>query len=113
MHERPVLRSPYRSRMDITADILKIAAPGAKKTRIMYGANLSYKLLNTYITRLTKEGLLALRDDSYHTITKGEMFLKNYQKPAQQEISMNIKRKLRDKPITSDFIETYRKLVKC
>jgi len=112
MRKEPVPRSPYRSRMDIVAEILKIATPGAKKTQIMYGANLSYKLLNAYIDHLTKEGSLALQGDRYYTTEKGKIFLENYGKLAQPETGIEIERKLKGKPLTTEFIETYRKLIK-
>ena len=98
--------------MDIIAAILKIATPSAKKTHIMYGANLSYKLLNSYIDHLTKEGSLAIQDDSYFITDKGKLFLTKYEKNAQPEISLKEKMKLKGKPITMDFIKTYRELIK-
>lgn len=68
-----------RSRTDIIADILGIAAEGALKTRIMYGANLSYTQLKKYLPLLLKEKLLQTRkgDDwmIYTTTEKGRKFL--------------------------------------
>jgi predicted transcriptional regulator len=40
--------------MDIMENILRVANPGAKKTRIMYRCNLSFKQLNVYLRRFLK-----------------------------------------------------------
>lgn len=39
----------YRSRYEIIADMLNVVSGRAKKTKIMYQANLSYKLLQKYL----------------------------------------------------------------
>jgi len=44
----------HRGRMDIMENILRVANPGAKKTRIMYRCNLSFKQLNVYLRRFLK-----------------------------------------------------------
>ena len=36
----------YRRRFDILADMVRVAGAGARKTKIMYFANLSFVLLN-------------------------------------------------------------------
>jgi predicted transcriptional regulator len=49
----------YRSRTEIIAAILRVAhGSGATKTRIMYGAYLSYSQLVEYLNFLTKRDLL-------------------------------------------------------
>jgi predicted transcriptional regulator len=68
----------YRRRFEIIADILKVAAKGAKKTRIMYFANLSYRLLEKYLEETIRIGFLSLGDDGYRTTDKGLMFLVRY-----------------------------------
>jgi len=45
-----------RGSLDITADILRRALNGALKTRIVYGANLNFRMLNRYLERLEKSG---------------------------------------------------------
>ena len=47
-----------RNNMEITADILKIAKNGAKRTHIVYKANLNFKLLSEYLEELEKNGLV-------------------------------------------------------
>jgi predicted transcriptional regulator len=48
-----------RNQLNIIADILMIAKNGARKTQIMYRANLSYTQLNLYIQSLINNNLLA------------------------------------------------------
>jgi predicted transcriptional regulator len=71
----------YRSRTEIIQDILNIATSdgnGAGKTKIMYGAFLSYNQIKEYLTILTDNGLL--EHDPYtqrfRITEKGLTFLK-------------------------------------
>jgi len=72
----------YRSRTDIISEILKIADNGTSKTKIMYGAYLSYVQLKDYLKVLLENGLLAYDEHKlqYKTTEKGRMFLKTYDK---------------------------------
>lgn len=70
----------YRDRLDIIADILKVASLRSRKTQIMYQANLNHKVLQKYL-----EELLSARLISYEIAThlfllteKGQEFLKVY-----------------------------------
>lgn len=66
----------YRDRLQIIADILYIASGRAKKTRIMYQANLSYRLLCRYLNEVTYAGLVKSEDDDCYVLTaKGKDFL--------------------------------------
>jgi predicted transcriptional regulator len=63
----------------IIADILKIAAQGARKTRIMYVANLSYDLLEKYLEETTMSlGFVQRTADGYGITEKGRAFLERY-----------------------------------
>jgi len=70
----------YRSRTDITAQILEAANGGVTKTKIMYKAFLSYAQLKEYLTVLVENGLLEYieGDQVYKTTDKGNRFLKIY-----------------------------------
>jgi predicted transcriptional regulator len=68
----------YRRRFEIVADILSVAEKGAKKTWIMYFANLSYKLLERYLEETMKIGLIQLKDDRFQLTEKGQLFLGAY-----------------------------------
>jgi len=67
----------YRERLQIVADMLSVASSnGAKKTRIMYFANLSWDLLNRYLNDLMEAGLLSSGSSDCYVLTqKGKMFL--------------------------------------
>lgn len=73
-----------RTRVEILASILKVAANGALKTHIMYRANLSHRQLEKYLAFLEENGLLrkiADEDGSstfYQVTERGLEFLKEY-----------------------------------
>lgn len=69
----------YRSRLEIVADVLGVVTGGARKTQIMYQANLSYKLLVKYLRDVMEAGLLAEGDDGSYVLTrKGRDFLDKF-----------------------------------
>ncbi len=68
----------YRRRFDILADIIRVARAGARKTKIMYFANLSFALLNKYLEDALHVGFLQLDDGQYLVTKKGEAFLERY-----------------------------------
>ena len=70
----------YRSKLQIIADILRVVEKDIRKTRIMYQANLSYKLLNWYLDRVIKAGLVKVSEGRLYTLTKkGETFLRKFE----------------------------------
>ena len=64
--------------MDICADILSVAQSGARKTQIVYQANLNFKIVKRYLERLTKGGMLDSNESRFYTTDKGVDFLDNY-----------------------------------
>ena len=71
----------YRGKLDIVADILTIVSDNARKTKIMYGANLSYKVLQKYLAEVVGASLITFDASSqeYVLTPKGERFLAAYQ----------------------------------
>ena len=71
-----------RNSIEIAADVLDVTKHGARKTRIMYGANLSYELLQEYLAALIEKGLIEKRDESgiFHLSSKGSRFLEEFNK---------------------------------
>jgi len=68
----------YRNKLEIVSDILSVVDnnDGARKTRIMHMANLSWELLNRYLNDLKEAGLLSLSStDCYMLTLKGRRFL--------------------------------------
>ncbi len=86
----------YRGRLDIIADILLVASQEAKKTQIMYQANLSYKVLRRYLNEVTEAALIRFEDSSqsYTLTSKGQMFLDVYRDYAKANRS--IEKRLND-----------------
>jgi predicted transcriptional regulator len=69
-----------RSNLDIVREVLSIALVKVCKTRIMYGANLSFHQLEKYLSALLGNALLSFDGDSgYLTTASGEEFMQLYQ----------------------------------
>ncbi|NWG11515.1 hypothetical protein HXY33_07225 [Candidatus Bathyarchaeota archaeon] len=86
----------YRIKVDIIADILNVVAVGAKKTRIMYQANLSHTLLTKYLTEIRKAYLIrfARGKGCYILTTKGKEFLVRYKEYSKR--TRHIERQIND-----------------
>ena len=81
LEQRPTIN---RTRVEILANILKVAGNRTLKTHIMYKANLSYRQLEKYLTFLQENGLLELfMEDGvrmFRVTDKGRDFLQDYQR---------------------------------
>src|ERR687893_401889 len=74
-----LIRMKYRSRTELTSNILEAANGGATKTKIMYRAFLSYAQLKEYLAMLTQNGLLAhdVEGERYRTTSNGFKFIES------------------------------------
>lgn len=83
-----VLLGSYRSRLDIIADILSVVKNGAKKTQVMYQANLSYRLLKRYLGEVVRASLVRFeRNKQCYVLTeKGREFLEKYKDYARHNM---------------------------
>lgn len=75
-----------RTRYEIIHDILSQCENGAKKTWLMYKANLSYELTNNYINKLVEKELIVQKDGLYYLTDKGRKLLdllKDYKEKKQ------------------------------
>ena len=82
-----------RNDLDICADILTAARAGAKKTHIVYRANLNFKVVRKYLRRLIENGLLLPSSERnlYTTTEEGMDFLEQYRKlngPLMKKVGM-------------------------
>jgi predicted transcriptional regulator len=86
----------YRDRLEIIADMLKVISQNARKTKIMYQANLSYKVLQKYLGELTAASFIIFKvtEQCYVLTTKGVKFLEAYDDYAKT--SKNIEKRLHD-----------------
>lgn len=57
---------------------MRVAGSGARKTKIMYFANLSFLLLNRYLQDALRLGFLRLNGEKYSATKKGKAFLERY-----------------------------------
>jgi predicted transcriptional regulator len=82
----------YRSRSEIIAMILQAANKGATKTRIMYGAYLSYAQLKEYLEFLQGKDLLRYEEGTqlYRLTEKGLQFLRAFDQISEM-VSVNTK----------------------
>ena len=71
-----------RNDIEISADILKVALHGAKKSHIVYRANLNFEVVKKYLKRLNESGLINLpRVDEriFKTTPKGREYIYRYE----------------------------------
>jgi predicted transcriptional regulator len=69
--------------MEILAEILQVVRNGARKTRIMYQANLSFSLMKRYLDYALEAELIATPPENncyYFATPKGREFLERYDK---------------------------------
>jgi len=86
----------YRNRLDIIADILNVVSEDAKKTQIMYQANLSYKVLQKYLAEISDASLIEFENETrcYVLTDKGREFLEAY--TDYSKTNMHIEKRLND-----------------
>jgi predicted transcriptional regulator len=69
-----------RNNLDICADILRVSRGGAKKTHLVYKANLNFNIVKKYIKGLTESGLLEKNGDRFYVTEEGNLFIDRYVK---------------------------------
>lgn len=96
----------YRDRLDIIADILNVVSREAKKTQIMYQANLSYKVLQRYLNEIAEASLVTFQDTNqiYLLTLKGHEYLDAYKE--YQRCSKTMEKRLNDFSLKRKFLET-------
>ena len=67
-----------RNDVDICADILEVARGGAKKTHLVYKANLNFNIVKKYLSRLSEQELITSENGHYITTEEGVKFLEKY-----------------------------------
>ena len=96
----------YRDRLDIIADILNVVSREAKKTQIMYQANLSYKVLQRYLNEIAEASLVTFQDTNqiYLLTSKGHDYLDAYKE--YQRVSKTMEKRLNDFSLKRKILET-------
>lgn len=72
------MNSTRRGRMEVNADILRVAQDGALKTHLVYQANLNFRIIKKYLARLMGSGLLRHDGRHYYVTPKGVTYLTNF-----------------------------------
>ena len=69
-----------RDRVEIMAEILGLCSEPRNKTHVMYGTNLSWKMLQHYLSELQSRELLEIHGESkrYVTTDRGRDFVKKW-----------------------------------
>jgi predicted transcriptional regulator len=67
-----------RNSLDIYSDILNVSEYGAKKTQIVYRANLNFNIVKKHIDALMERGFVEKDDRLYFTTERGKNFVENY-----------------------------------
>ena len=69
-----------RDRIEIMAEILELCLAPTSKTRVMYGTNLSWKMLQHYLAHMQERRLLEVRKrlKKYITTEKGRDFIEKW-----------------------------------
>jgi len=68
-----------RSRFEILLDVLFVARNGARKTEIVYRANLNFGRIDSYLSYLADKALIEKSESFYKTTERGNEFLREYQ----------------------------------
>ena len=87
--EESMIFGSKRSESEILAQILYTAEGNAKKTQLLYKANISYTHFTKYFNFLLDKQFIEVKDGKpvgkiYHTTEKGEHFLENINNVLQQ-----------------------------
>jgi predicted transcriptional regulator len=95
----------YRGRLDIIADILNVASRNAKKTQIMYQANLSYRVLQKYLAAIAGAQLISFENEGQHysLTSKGQEFLEAYDE--YSKTNKHVEKRLNDVATKKKFLE--------
>jgi predicted transcriptional regulator len=98
----------YRDRLQIIADILSVVRDGAKKTHVMYQANLSFTLLKRYLTEVLEAGLVRCDDeeDGYRLTRRGRSFLDRFDEYSRrcERVEQELNHVNNDKTVLENFI---------
>ena len=74
-----------RNNLEIIAEIINVCEQPQTKTRVMYRTNLSWQMLQKYLSQLVSRGLLEVHHSQarYVTTLKGLKFVKKWEELAE------------------------------
>jgi predicted transcriptional regulator len=99
-----VHRYKRRSSVEILYDILQAAAPGLKKTPLLFRVNLNPRILEKYLDFCLKNGLIEHEGRVFKTTDKGLKFVESYKNYVDyssklEKISESIRAIIEEKPV--------------
>jgi predicted transcriptional regulator len=77
-----------RNRYELLADLLQSSKGGARKTNLMFRANLSFVLLNKYLNFLLEKGFLESKDGFFFPTREGLTYLQRFARYSRARDSM-------------------------
>ncbi len=77
-----------RNRYELLADLLKSSKGGARKTSLMYAANLSFDLLNKYLALLAENGFIEKKDGFIFPSRRGAAYLRRFSRYQRARVAM-------------------------
>ncbi len=72
-------RMGRRHKLDIYADILRLATNGTRTTKLVYQANTNFTNIKRYLETLSDKELIKFNGGNPHTTEKGFRFLEKYE----------------------------------
>ena len=93
-----------RHKLDIFADILRLAINGAKMTRLVYQANTNFSKIKSYLDLLSEKGLIESHNDSLYTTDKGIEYIEKYEELIQVINSLENKKSDEKKNESEDIV---------
>lgn len=72
-------RMGRRHKLDIYADILRLATNGTRTTRLVYQANTNFTNIKRYLETLREKELIEFNGGNPHTTERGIRFLEKYE----------------------------------
>ena len=95
----------YRDRLDIIAAVLSVAGRNARKTQIMYQANLSFSVLQKYLAVIAEAALVSFEPETqrFFLTPKGKEFLDAYK--AYSRTSQSAEKRLNEATVKRKVLE--------
>ena len=101
-------RQKYRDSLGIIRDMLLVVkgggfgGPGARKSHIMYGANLSFSQTKKFLGKVMSAGLLCKEGSLYFISDKGEEFLQSYDTYEKERRAVDTEKESLEKMLRSE-----------
>lgn len=72
------MKAKHRSRERIIYEILKISRDPSNKTRLVFGANLNFQIIEGYLEDLKSSGMIREENGIFRATSKGREYVEKY-----------------------------------